>query len=620
MERKARAATFSGIFLLIFGAVMVAINVLAYPLNKRMDVTKNERWTLSKGSANLVRTGLTEEMKATLYVTRGLPSYDIFLDDLLELMKEYEKASQGNFKYFIKEPRAVKDQKKREEMEEEARTAGLQEIPLRDYDVKGDAETTSKGFMGMVLEYGAEKAVLPVLSPNATTGLEFWITNKIRELRDKEDNRSEAVGVITKDGIKLTDTNLLPPQQGKPNVQQIFQQHLPFYKIEDVDLEEGKAEINPELRGVIILQPDKDFTEPELARIDEFMMRGDKSLLVLAGAVNMKPSDAKMTGEISTRGLDKLMGPYGIEMKKNAVFDWELALRLPVLVQGGAAYIFHPAMLQLPHVPGLEEEKQPLDNSFAGFFRMDELAFPFPSTLVPHPEKQPGATFTVVARTSESATVEEGERVDLALNPDVRPKGDFGQHAIALQAEGTLKAAFAKGSRPDGVSDYAAETPADKPSRVLVIASGQFLANPFARAGNPPPMPPQMAMMGGSFGGDRNLQQISMPYAQKYYMTTLLSFMNLLDWMANDKDLMAVSAKLLGNSTLTYSDVERPTIDVSKDDEAAIKAKLEDYKLEREKLQGRVQWSLTLVPPLFFLLFGVGRWRLRESRRGRMKL
>ena len=49
-------------------------------------------------------------------------------------------------------------------------------------------------------------------------------------------------------------------------------------------------------------------------------------------------------------------------------------------------------------------------------------------------------------------------------------------------------------------------------SRVLVIASPQFLANPFARAGNPPPMPPQMQMMGANFGGDRTLQAIAGPY------------------------------------------------------------------------------------------------------------
>lgn len=622
MERKSKAATFSGVFLLVFFAVLVAVNVLAYPMNKRIDVTKTERWTLSKGSARLVNEGLSGQMTATLWVTRGLPTYDIFIEDMTDLLKEYEKASGGNFKYLVKEA-------KTEEEKEEAKKAGLAEIPLQEYGAKGDSATISKGFMGLVLEYGVQTAVLPQLSPRATAGLEFWITNKIRELRDKEDDKYQKVGVIVKEGITLNDANLLPPSQGTPNVKQIFQQHLPFYKIEDVKLEDGKEAINPELRGVIVMQPDKDFTDLELQRIDEFLMQGDKSLLVVAGAVNMKASDPKMTADLNLRGLDKLMSGYGINMKKNVVYDWGLAMRLPVVTASGPQFLLHPPILQIPHFGDVEPAEEPLDNSFAGFFRMDQIAFPFASTLSIDEAKQPGCTtqvgdekpegcfFKVVARSSVKATLREGERIDLGLDPDAKPEGEYGQHDIAITVEGKLHAAFKKGSRGEGVSDYADQ--ADKESRILVIASGQFLANPYARAGNPPPMPPQMQMMGGG-GGDKELQQASLIYAQKYYMTTLLSFKNLLDWMANDKDLMAVSAKLLGNSSLTYSEIERPDIDYAKDDEAAQKKKLEDYKLAREALQSKVQWTLTLFPPLLFILLGVGRWLWREKRRAGMKL
>jgi hypothetical protein len=55
MERKQRAATFSGLILVIVAAVLVVVNVLAFGANKRFDMTKNERFTLSKGSGRLVR-------------------------------------------------------------------------------------------------------------------------------------------------------------------------------------------------------------------------------------------------------------------------------------------------------------------------------------------------------------------------------------------------------------------------------------------------------------------------------------------------------------------------------------------------------------------------------------
>ena len=35
------------------------------------------------------------------------------------------------------------------------------------------------------------------IPPNENSGLEFWITNKIRELKDKGDNTKHKIGVLT---------------------------------------------------------------------------------------------------------------------------------------------------------------------------------------------------------------------------------------------------------------------------------------------------------------------------------------------------------------------------------------------------------------------------------------
>ena len=78
-------------------------------------------------------------------------------------------------------------------------------------------------------------------------------------------------------------------------MQSIIQQALPFYKLEDLDLKEGETEIDEGLVGLIITQPGKDFTDKELRRIDQFVMRG-RSLVVVAGAANLKASDSTMKG------------------------------------------------------------------------------------------------------------------------------------------------------------------------------------------------------------------------------------------------------------------------------------------------------------------------------------
>lgn len=611
MEKKERAASLSGLYLLVIAAVLVVVNVMFYGLNKRFDMTKSERFTLSKGSARLVSEGLKENLQITVYVTRGLPKTDLFVEDLISLMTEYEGASAGKLKYVVNEPKTDEERQK-------AKDAGLQEAAFGEGSETGDQATITRGYMGLVFEYGSEKEVIPILHPDQTQGLEFWITNKIREIRDRAEDQYQKVGVITKEGIKLTDATLVPPQGGRPgpNIQSILQQALPFYKIEDVDLGDGESEIDPQLRGVIVMQSDKDWTEKELGRIDQFLMRGDKALLVVAGAVNMKASDATMKAELNTRGLEKLLDGYGIELKKEAVVDWSSQMRIPVQNQlGKLSWMSAPGVLQLQHEDSAEEDKQKLDTAFAGFFRLEELAFPYPSTLVAHPEKQPGAQLKVVARSTENATVEVDATIDMRPSTEWKPKGDFAQRDIAIAVEGKLKSAF--GDKPPAGIEIAKETEAD--SRVLVISSAQFLANPFARSGNPPPMPPQMQMMGANFGGDETLQAIAMPYARQYLTATILAFKNLLDWMAGDRDLLAVSAKLLSDPNLSYVDVPKP--DIKPDDsEERVNKKLEDYRLGRQALQQKVQWTLTLLPPLFFAGFGIFRWRRREAGRGGVKL
>ncbi len=613
MERKAKAATLSGALLLAVAAILVLINLVAYSANKRWDMTRNERYTLSKGSAELVRNGLQQEMLVDVYVTRGLPKHDVFVEDLLDLMKMYEKASGEKFKYVVIEPTT-------DEQKEAAKEAGLQEAHFGEQSDRGDQATIAKGFMGIVFKYGSEKATIPLLSPEQTVGLEFWITNKIREVRDRADEREYKVGVITgKEELKLSDANLVPPQGGRggPSMRSILQQALPFYKIEDVDLEGGEAEIDENLRGIILTQPGKDYTEKELRRIDEFLMRGDKALVVVAGAVNMKPNDATMAADLDTHGIEKLLDGYGIILKKEAVLDLGRSVMIPVGSHGGGLQWFRAlGVVQCQHDPSLDEAEQLLDNSFAGFFRLEELAFPFPSPLEITDQskaKQPKASFKVVARTSPKSRLAEGTQVNMKIRPleDWELDGPYGSRNIAVTVEGQLRSAF-----PDAEKGA---TESKSPSRILVISAPQFLANPFARAGNPPPMPPQMAMM-GSFGGDEDLQAMAWPYAKKYLTATILSFKNVLDWMAGDSTLIAASAKLLGDPNLTYADIDKPDFDPEKDSEETMKQKAEEYREERKWMQFKVQWALTLFPPLLFAAFGVIRWLRREQNRDRISL
>jgi ABC-type uncharacterized transport system involved in gliding motility auxiliary subunit len=408
------------------------------------------------------------------------------------------------------------------------------------------------------------------------------------------------------------------PKQGRggggPTLKGILEQAFPFYKVEDLDLKDGANEIDKELAGIIITQPQKDYSEKELRRIDEFLMLGGKSLAVYASAVTLKPNDASMAATLSTHGLDKLLDGYGIHMNKDAVFDHGAQFRVQVMTQGGQpAWIRHPGIAHVVNDTRMDEKEKLLDTGFAGFFRMDEVVLPFPSSLELKRDKQPAdVKLVVVARSTPQSSVEKSDTVDMKLREQWRPKPPQQQRILSAYADGKLKSAFA-GSPMEGIKP--AER-APQPSRVLVISSSLFLTNPFAYAGNGPELGGQFQMF-GAVGGDPQLLMFAQPYA-KYLTPMIISLKNTLDWMSGDSDLIAASAKLIGDANLTYSSVSKPKFK-AEDDENEIKKKDEEYRAARKNLQSSVQWWLILGMPVAFGAFGVLRWRGRQARRDQMK-
>jgi ABC-type uncharacterized transport system involved in gliding motility auxiliary subunit len=623
MEKKKKAATESGALIFVIAAILIALNALSYFMYFKKDTTKAEKYTLSEGSGRLLRS-MKGDMKVEAYVTKGLPKFDAFIRDLRDLLQEYKNASKGKFDYVIIE---AKD----EEQKKKAKEAGLQELRLAEGNDTEDKIEEAKGYMGLVFNYGAERDKIPVLSPDNNQGLEFWITNKIREVKDRGDGTKHKVGILTgHDEMKLSDANLLPSNSGqKPSIQGIITQYFPFYQLVDVDLKNGDAAVDESLDGLMVFQPGKDLTEKELRRIDEFVMRG-KSLAVIASAVNVKANDAQMQASLSTHGLEKLLDGYGIELRKDALLDFGRPFRVSAMTASGPVTMRFPQLLDVHEDYRFSDENEKLlDTGFPAFFRIPQIAFPLASSVIMHKDKQPevaaeadkcapgapcGAQFRVIARTTPKTLRETGENVDLKPLKRWVPKGEFSQFGIAATVEGKLKSAFPTG---DKMGIEAPAVTATK-SRVLLISSAQFFANPFARAGNGPDMGGQMGMMMQGMGGDETLQQLAMPYAQQIVTNMILVSKNTLDWVTGDVDLLAASAKILNEPSLVYGDVSKPSFEDLTEDQA--KAQEDKMKKERKHTQHYVEGTLIAGIPVLFGLVGLAMWWLRNRRRENVSL
>ncbi len=606
-EQKRKAAAQTGLYLVIVVAIAVVANVLSTGIYTRVDVTKNDRHTLSQGSGRLVR-GLKSPLQVDAYVMRGIAQLDASTRDLTDLLKEYRRSGGDKFQFTLIEANT-------DELRTQAKEAGLQEMAVAAESGESGA-ALQNGYMGLVFKYGSEKVVIPQIPPGAAQGLEFWITNKIREIRDKADNIKHRIGVVTgKDELKLSDKNLLPRQGqgGSPTIQSVLEQSFPFYKIEDLDLKNGEQAIDKDLAGVMITQPQKEYTEKELRRVDEFLMLGGKSLVVYASAVTLKPQDPSMTASLDLHGLDKLLVGYGLGIQKDAVLDFGGQFGMAVPTNRGMVRMGHPGIAKVVDDPRLEGDEKLLDSGFAGFFRLDEMSFPFPSSIKLDKSKQPaGVKIYAVARTTPQTSLQTGTTINLKPFQTPKQSKPQSQQVIAAVAEGKLKSAFSVGG--EGVSQNGQ---AASGSRVLLVASSLFLTNPFAYAGNGPEMGGQFQMF-GAVGGDQELQMYGMAYARGYLERMIISFKNTLDWMSGDQDLLAASAKIISEPNLSYADISPPKLDASAN-EQEVRAAEEKYKGERKAIQGKVQWTLIIGVPALFGIFGIARWRRRDALRTQFK-
>lgn len=608
-SKRTKTAVESGVLILVVAAILVAVNALsALGVYKRADVTMAQKYTLSKGSGSLLRS-MKQQLTVDAYVTKGLPKLDSFVRDLRDLLQEYKNASGGKFDYTLVE---AKD----EDTKKKAKDAGLVEQPFGEASsTEEEKAAVTQGFMGLVFKYGEQQDVIKFLPPDRTDGLEFWVTNKIREIRDKGDDIHHKIGVLTgHDEIKPTDNNLVPSNMGKFSMQGIITQNFPFYTFTEVDLKGGDAEIPDDLDGLIITQPGKDLTEKELRRIDQFVMKG-KSLAVFASAVNIKPNDASMNASMSTHGLEKLLEGYGIAMNKDVVLDIWRHARVVVQTAAGVAAAELQQVLDVQDDTRFGKDEQLIDASFPCLFRVEDVAVPFASSLTLKADKQPGAKMQVVMRSSPAAVHLTGDNLDLKPFQKWAPKIkglQQQQFAVAADVEGTLKTAFPEGDK-EGVEAPAQST---KPARVFLLSSSQFLANPLSRAGSGPDMG-QFGMMMPNLGGDEQLLMLAGPYAQQFITGAILVFKNTLDWLTGDTDLLAVSAKILSDPSLTYGSKLKLTPEMSEDD---IKKELEKLKEARKTDQTRVEVTLVLGIPLLITGIGLLLWRLRLSSRANVSL
>lgn len=465
------------ILLSVIGS-LVCLNVLAVRHFGRVDLTRDKVYTLSSASQQTMK-DLEDPVTVTAYFTEELPppfsENARFVRDLLE---EYRVYSRGMLSYeFIdpeqQETEADKEKKKdvkrdifgrtlreKTSVEQELERLGVTPVEIR--VIEEDQAQTKRGYMGLVVRYGEETEVIPVVQD--TSDLEYQLTMLVRNLTR---TRTPVIGVVQGHGEPTLE------EGGLSQLQMLLAQS---YEVRALDLKkevEGDApkDLAAEYDALLVVGPKESFSDKELRAIDQFLMKGKSA----AFFIDQLQVDLRtfQTTEVSTN-LGELLDTYGVELGSQLVADVDCA-SLSVTRRLGNMMVQMP--LRYPFIPQLKklEGEGPLTRG------LGEISLPFatPVYLKDAVTKEGAeAVGEVLARSSKNSWIEDPSPTNLSPQRFLeRVEAAFtGPYDVLASVKGTLPSHYANRVV---TGEGAPLAKSEKEARVLVAGTSGLVLDPF---------------------------------------------------------------------------------------------------------------------------------------------
>lgn len=173
--------------IILFAVIVILINLLAQEIYFRVDLTENQKYTLSEYSKNTIQ-GLDDIIIVKTYFSEKLPvDFQNNIQYVNDILKELQNASEG--KLVIEAQQTEDDQVKRE-----ALTSGIPEINVT---IREKDELKAQNvFLGMSITYHGEQQIFPVLTYEEIANLEYNLLTAIIKLTQQPEDKKR-VGIST---------------------------------------------------------------------------------------------------------------------------------------------------------------------------------------------------------------------------------------------------------------------------------------------------------------------------------------------------------------------------------------------------------------------------------------
>ncbi len=441
--------------------VLVLANMLSARHFARLDLTRDHIYTLSDASRQLAGR-LERPLFVKVYFTKGLEApYNNHERVLVDKLEEFRAYSRGLMEIQVVDPTGKK------ELEEEAQRFGVNPIQ---YSYRGsDRSELKRVFMGASFVYGEQQTALEAVTQVAV--VEYDIARTLRRLVEGEQTRSVAF---------TTGHGEVDIFRTKGPLEKLRSQLSDSYELGPLLLG-GEEGIPETIDALVMLGPQTQVSERARYQLDQFLMRGGSLAVFLT---NYRADMRNLQPEEIHHGMEGFLGQLGVVVNRDLVIDRAQNGKLRVPVRQGRYLVQLP--VNHPVIPRVTD----LDKDSPIVKGLDQMLFPFASSLTVNEPLAPGLEAQVLVRGSAQGSRFQGVRsLDPAAYKRTIPGEEKGSWPLLVSVTGSFSSTFkdlpipeARAETPFGSAVVAREDPASKitegaPARLVVAGSADAAAN-----------------------------------------------------------------------------------------------------------------------------------------------
>lgn len=459
----------NGGWLLII-VIIIAVNFLASLFHKRMDLTNEKRFTISKPVKDILHK-LDDKVEISLFLNGSLPSgFKKLSTSSQELLQEFKEYSSGKIHFQLISPE--------EKIEGTDRTysdtlSSLGMVPINLKVQLKAGEQSQYIYPAAIVKYkgkiqtvdlypGTKTIITPPELNSAEAMLEYKFAHAISQLVT---DHKPMVAYSTGNG-----------EPTGPNTYDLVENVLTKnYSVFTFDL--SKEQVIPStFKLLLIVKPTLEFSDDEKLKIDQFVMHGGK-ILCLIDRLEAEMDSLQMINQVvaydRNLNLNDLLFKYGVRVNPDLIMDLQCDF-LPFSVNSKDQFEF----LHWNYFPLFESKQNHVINKNLGL-----VAGRFVNSI--DTVSAPGITKTILLSSSEnSRTIQTPALISGNENRNVPVDAAYNQKniAAAVLLEGKFNSLFKNRISPaqmDTLQSYNSPFIGENVSenKMIIIADGDIALN-----------------------------------------------------------------------------------------------------------------------------------------------